>query len=57
MNFGEEGEDHGFYIGDTDTGELEFIPLESPKFITCTSYQQAKEESSKGNFIVTGKLK
>lgn len=51
MNFGEEGEDHGFYIGDTDTRELEFIPLESPKFITCTSYEQAKEESSKGNFI------
>lgn len=51
MNFGEEGEPHGFYIGDTDAPSLEFYELPAPKFVTVTNPEDAEEEISKGNYV------
>lgn len=51
MNFGEEGESHGFYIGDTLEDTLVFYELPAPKFVTSTSTENAKEESLKGNYV------
>ena len=51
MNFGEEGESHGFYIGDTETDSLDFYELNAPKFITVTQPDDASKEASKGNYV------
>ncbi len=34
LNWADEGDDRGFIVYDTDTGEQEFIEIDAPKFVT-----------------------
>lgn len=50
-SFNDEGEEKGFYIIDTETGEVEFNEVPAPKFITVTDYKNANMVSLAGNFV------
>jgi len=44
-NFGDEGQERGFWVLDTDTWTCEFIPVNiSPKFITVTDVKDIKDD-------------
>lgn len=53
VNFSEEGEEHGFWILDTETKKIEMHSLKSPKFITLTpeNYAEYSKEDLEGNFV------
>ena len=56
FTWADEGEEKGVLIVDTSTGQIEFITLESPKFVTynMTNAQRAgrhTQETIEGNFV------
>jgi exonuclease SbcD len=40
--FDEEGNQQGFYVLDTDTMDMEFMPISTEKFVTVSSVEEAK---------------
>lgn len=52
-NFNDEGENHGFWIFDTKSKQLDFHPLHGPKFITIKNdnYKDFSKEDLENNFI------
>lgn len=44
LNFNDEIEDKGFYVIDTTKGELEFVPIPLPRFITISASSVLKGE-------------
>lgn len=49
-NFNDEGQNNGYLLADTETGELTFNHLKSPKFITVTDPEVNMEEL-KGHYV------
>lgn len=47
-SFGDEGEDKGFYVLDTDKRyDIQFVPVPNPMFLTMTAYDVANEDMQK----------
>lgn len=50
-NFGDEGQDKGFWVIDMETRTKELIEIPSPKFITVTDWKATEPEKLEGNFV------
>ncbi len=50
-NFNDSDQDKGFWVLDTDEGTKEFIPLDSPKFITVTDWKNTDPKELEGHFV------